>query len=158
MLVPPEAAGEALDLLLDLVLHPRLDPDAFAMERQVVLEELAQCEDQPEEVAVQRLLHLACPQHPYGEAILGRREQLLRHTPESMAGFRQRLYGPGRCLLSLSGALQAAGLAGDALDERLAGGALGALQAGASPPAPDGWCSSPACTASPSPAWRPPGC
>ena len=52
VLIPPEAAPEALDLLLDLVLQPRLDGEAFAMERQVVLEELTQSEDQPEEVAL----------------------------------------------------------------------------------------------------------
>ncbi|MEB3262878.1 MAG: pitrilysin family protein [Synechococcus sp.] len=136
VLVPPEAAAEALELLLDLVLHPRLDPEAFAMERQVVLEELAQCEDQPEEVAVQRLLSLACPQHPYGEAILGRKEELLRHTPEAMARFRRRLYGPERCLLALSGALEAADLEGENLVERLSSGPLGALPAAAVPPAP----------------------
>ena len=41
---------------MNLVLHPRLEPGAFDMERRVVLEELAQTEDQPEEVAVQQLL------------------------------------------------------------------------------------------------------
>ena len=53
VLMPPQAAPQALDLLLDLVLQPRLDPSDFAMERQVVLEELAQSEDQPEDVAFQ---------------------------------------------------------------------------------------------------------
>ena len=52
VLIPPEAADQALDLLLDLVLRPRLEEEAFAMERQVVLEELAQSEDQPEEIAM----------------------------------------------------------------------------------------------------------
>ncbi|MFY8149692.1 MAG: M16 family metallopeptidase [Prochlorococcaceae cyanobacterium] len=127
VLIPPAAAGEALDLLLDLVLHPRLEGEAFAMERQVVLEELAQSEDQPEEVAVQRLLQLACPDHPYGEAILGLREELLRHTPEAMARFRGRLYGADRCLLALSGALEEAGMVGGALQERLENSALGSL-------------------------------
>ena len=77
VLIPPPGRRKALDLLLDLVLRPRLEDDAFAMERQVVLEELAQSEDQPEEVALQRLLALACPDHPYGLPILGRREALL---------------------------------------------------------------------------------
>ena len=40
------------------------EAEAFAMERQVVLEELAQSEDQPAEVAVQTLLARACPDHP----------------------------------------------------------------------------------------------
>ncbi len=106
VLIPPQAAPEALDLLLDLVLHPRLEAEAFAMERQVVLEELAQSEDQPEEVALQRLLSRACPGHPYGQPILGQRQALLSHDPEAMAAFHQRLYGGGRCVLALSGAVE----------------------------------------------------
>ncbi|MEB3348720.1 MAG: pitrilysin family protein [Cyanobacteriota bacterium] len=131
VLIPPTAAAEALDLLLDLVLQPRLDAEAFAMERQVVLEELAQSEDQPEEVALQELLSLAAPQHPYGLPILGRRQELLAHTPDSMAAFHNRLYGGGGCVLALSGALQDTDLLA-----RVCGGALSALPPQASQPLP----------------------
>ncbi len=122
VLIPPQAAPEALDLLLDLVLHPRLEAEAFAMERQVVLEELAQSEDQPEEVALQRLLARACPNHPYGEPILGQRQALLSHDPEAMAAFHRRLYGGGRCVLAISGAVEDGQLA-----QRIASGPLAEL-------------------------------
>ncbi len=105
VLIPPAAAAEALDLLLDLVLHPRLEASDFDMERQVVLEELAQSEDQPEDVAFQRLLALACPGHAYGRAILGEREALTRHNPERMAAFHRRGYRPSACSLAVAGAL-----------------------------------------------------
>jgi zinc protease len=133
VLIPPQAAPEALELLLDLVLRPRLDGEAFAMERQVVLEELAQSEDQPEEVAVQHLLAMACPDHAYGRPILGRREALLAHQPVAMAAFHQRLYGGGRCVLALSGALGTG-----ELEERAAIGALADLAPaqGDAPPQP----------------------
>ncbi|MFM7313931.1 MAG: M16 family metallopeptidase, partial [Cyanobium sp.] len=122
VLIPAEGAAEALDLLLDLVLQPRLAPDDFAMERQVVLEELAQSEDQPEEVAFQELLRLACPGHAYGLPILGRREALEAHGPEAMAAFHRRHYRADRCCLSLAGPLQ-----GLKLEERLQGSGLAAL-------------------------------
>jgi len=105
VLIPPEAAPEALDLLLDLVLDPRLDADDFGMEKQVVLEELAQSEDQPEEVAFQRLLALACPGHPYGRPILGDRQALLDHDPQRMALFHQRRYRAENCSLAMAGAV-----------------------------------------------------
>lgn len=107
VLIPPEAAAEAVHLLLELVLRPRLEEAPFQMERQVVLEELAQSEDQPEEVALQQLMRLGCGLHPYGRPILGEREGLLRHTPESMAAFQRRLYRADRCVLSLCGPLAA---------------------------------------------------
>ncbi|MFQ6537245.1 MULTISPECIES: M16 family metallopeptidase [Aphanothece] len=105
VLIPPAAAADALDLLLELVLEPRLEAEAFQLERQVVLEELAQSEDQPDEVALQQLLLKACGPHAYGQPILGRREALLQHTPASMGAFQQRLYGANTCVLALSGAL-----------------------------------------------------
>jgi len=122
VLIPPQAAPEALELLLDLVLEPCLEEEAFAMERQVVLEELAQSEDQPEEVAVQQLLAKACPGHAYGKPILGRREALHAHQPAAMAAFHRRLYGGGRCVLAMAGAL-----AGTDLEARGAEGALASL-------------------------------
>ena len=98
------------------------------MERQVVLEELAQSEDQPEEVAVQHLLAKACPGHPYGLPILGRREALLAHNPAAMAAFHQRLYGGGRCLLAITGAI-----ADGDLREQAGQGALAQLSPAAEP-------------------------
>jgi predicted Zn-dependent peptidase len=130
VLTPPQGAAEALDLLLDLVLLPRLEEHAFGLERSVVLEELAQSEDQPEEMALQRLLALACPAHPYGRPILGRREALLAHDPTAMAAFRGRLYGPDRCLVVLTGAV------GEELQERARGSILTALAATPAPPPP----------------------
>jgi zinc protease len=122
VLIPPEAAPEALDLLLDLVLRPRLAADDFAMERQVVLEELAQSEDQPEEVAFQELLSRACTNHAYGLPILGRREALEAHRPDAMAAFHQRHYRADRCCLSVAGPL-----AGVDLLAQLDGSPLAAL-------------------------------
>ncbi|MGA0021004.1 MAG: M16 family metallopeptidase [Vulcanococcus sp.] len=105
VLIPPAAAPQAMELLLDLVLQPRLDDDDFAMERQVVLEELAQSEDQPEEVAFQELLRQACGNHAYGLPILGRREALEAHTTDAMAAFHRRHYRADRCCLSVAGPL-----------------------------------------------------
>ncbi|MBV2350747.1 insulinase family protein [Synechococcus sp. HK05] len=122
VLIPPAAAPQALELLLDLVLQPRLDADDFAMERQVVLEELAQSEDQPEEVAFQELLRQACGGHAYGLPILGRREALEAHSPEAMAAFHRRHYRADRCCLSLAGPL-----AGLQLDAQLRQSPLAAL-------------------------------
>jgi zinc protease len=129
VLIPPEAAAEGLELLLDLVLQPALEPQAFAMERQVVLEELAQSEDQPDEVAVQTLLSRACPRHNYGLPILGAKERLLAHTPQSMAAFHRRRYTAERCVLAISGAMDAS-----ELRDVLAGSALAALPSGGGDP------------------------
>jgi predicted Zn-dependent peptidase len=130
VLMPPEASHDALELLLDLVLEPRLDATDFELERQVVLEELAQSEDQPEEVAFQELLHQACGSHAYGLPILGEREALEAHRPDVMALFHRRHYRPERCCLAIAGPV---GTRTDALRERLERSRLGQLQPGGEP-------------------------
>ena len=106
VLVPPDALAEAVTLLLDLVLQPRLDPADFDMERQVVLEELAQSHDQPDELALQTLLELGCGAHPYGRAILGVEAALNNHSAAAMRQFQQGLYSGERCVLAICGPLE----------------------------------------------------
>ena len=125
VLMPPEASNDALELLLDLVLRPRLDAEDFDMERQVVLEELAQSEDQPEEVAFQELLRQACGTHAYGQPILGRKPALEAHRPEAMAQFHRRHYRPERCCLAIAGPTAALG---SDLRQRLERSCLGQLR------------------------------
>ena len=125
VLVPPAAAAEACDLLIDLVLRPRLDQDDLDMERQVVLEELAQSQDQPDEMALQTLLQLGCSNHPYGRPILGERDQLETHSSNDLRQFQQRLYRAEACVLALSGPLPQDVLA--SLLEALQSSPLGSL-------------------------------
>ena len=128
VLVPPQALGQAVELLLDLVLQPRLDAADLELERLVVLEELAQSQDQPDEMALQTLLELGCGSHPYGKAILGQKEQLEQHRASALQSFRQRQYRAHDCVLALSGPLHANQL--DALLQQLERSPLTALPGG----------------------------
>ena len=103
VLIPPEQAPVALELLLDLVLNPALAEDAFELERDVVLEEIAQYEDQPDEQVLQQTLTRACPQHAYGRPILGWPKSLQAMTPATMRQFHQRRYRGPNCCLAISG-------------------------------------------------------
>ena len=64
----------ALDVLADLVLHPRLDPADLELEKDVVIEEIAGVEDTPDDLIFD--LHGAklWNGHTYGRPILGTRE------------------------------------------------------------------------------------
>ena len=106
VLLPPEGLPLALELLPRLVLKPQLQSQDFQLERQVVLEELAQSEDQPEEVAFQHLLALGCGSHAYGRPILGTREDLQRMTPDAMAAFQRTNYCADRCAVAVGGSFE----------------------------------------------------
>jgi len=102
---PAAAAVEALDLVTELVLFPSFRDEAFALERLVVQEELKQALDRPDEVAYQGLLERACGGHSYSRPILGTPASLNALTVDTMAAFHQRLYGAGRLVVVVSGAV-----------------------------------------------------
>ena len=108
VMIPPEQAPRALELLLELVLHPALADEDFEMEREVVLEEIAQYADQPDERVIQELLTRGCPKHAYGRPILGFRDDLIAMNPDAMKRFHRRLYQGHRCCLAVAGPIQPA--------------------------------------------------
>ncbi|WP_320674471.1 pitrilysin family protein [Prochlorococcus sp. MIT 1341] len=105
VLVPSKSALQALELLLNLVLTPKIDQEAFCLEREVVLEEIAQYKDQPDEQAFQKLLESCWPQHPYGRSILGKEASLQRLNPAQMRAFHRQHYTGENCCLAISGSI-----------------------------------------------------
>lgn len=64
----------ALDVLADLVLAPLLREEDLALEREVVLEEIATVEDTPDDLVFDLHGSRLWGSHPYGHTILGTRE------------------------------------------------------------------------------------
>lgn len=85
-----EHLPEALDVLADLVIDPLLEDDDLSLEREVVLEELAQVDDTPDDLVFELHSDRLWGDHPYGKPILG--------TKESVAAM------PARTLRELHGA------------------------------------------------------
>ena len=103
VLVPPNEVSKAIELLLNLVLKPSIKRNAYSKEREVVLEEIAQSNDQPEESFLQTLLENCWQDHPYGRPILGTSESLKCTSPKSMKDFHKRLYVPKNMALAIAG-------------------------------------------------------
>ena len=106
VLVPSSESKEAVDLLLDLVLDPALERDCFSMERDVVLEEIAQYRDQPDDQVLQTLLELCCAPHSYGRPILGWEKSLREMNPGGMRSYHHRRYQGANCCLSVAGTIE----------------------------------------------------
>ena len=103
--VPSNVIEPALELLLSLVITPLINEDSFETERQVVLEEIAQHDDQPDEQIIQKLLETCWPNHAYGRPILGFEKSLKNSNPSTMKSFHKRLYRASNCCLSIAGVL-----------------------------------------------------
>ncbi len=68
---------DVLDLLVDMVRDPLIDPDELAREREVVLEEIAQAHADPDDRLGEAVSEALWPTHAYGRPVLGT-EQTVR--------------------------------------------------------------------------------
>jgi len=103
VLVPPEKIEEALNLLLELLLFPTIEENAFEMEKEVVLEEISQNIDQPDEIIYMKLLKECCSPHRYSRPILGNKETVRNVIPTQMKLFHKKHYVGENCTLSIAG-------------------------------------------------------
>lgn len=92
-----------MDILSDMVSHPRLAPDDLALEKDVVAEEIRMYEDTPEEL-VQETLNAVCfPHHCIGKNILGTEESLSTFTADSIRGYMSRHYAVNNVVVAIAG-------------------------------------------------------
>ncbi len=103
VLVPPEKTEDALNLLLELILFPEIKKEAFDIEKEVVLEEIAQNIDQPDEIIYMKLLHECCSPHRYSRPILGDKKSVNNITTEQMKQFHKKHYIGRNCTLCIAG-------------------------------------------------------
>ena len=89
-----EAVMDAADLLTDFVARPHLDPEALERERGVVIQEIAEWDDQPTRLASYLLDRAAHGDHPLGRPILGPAEHLRAFSREDVVRFRDRRWSP----------------------------------------------------------------
>ena len=101
--VPPEELPRAVALLSELFLVPKLDEADLEAEREVVLQELGQAEDTPDDVIFDRFQAAAWPDHPMGRSILGSPRSLKSFTRASLEDFRRRHYRPEKALWTAAG-------------------------------------------------------
>ena len=105
VLVPPENTEEALNLLLELILFPEIRQEAFEMEKEVVLEEISQNIDQPDELIYMKLLKGCCSPHRYSRPILGNKKSIRNMLPKQMKLFHKNHYIGKNCTLCVAGIL-----------------------------------------------------
>jgi predicted Zn-dependent peptidase len=103
--VPASEAHLGIDLLLDVVERPALRPDEFEGEREVILEELAAADDDPDDVATVRLFESLFPGHPLGREVLGTTESIEALSRDDVAAFFTRWYQPTNLVVAAAGAI-----------------------------------------------------
>lgn len=125
-LVPAENASELLELFIIMLLEPKFTEQDVALERNVVLQEMAMIADQLAERLEECGVALAWPDHPMGWPLLGRREALEQTTAQTLRDYWSTQLSGERLYVVTAGAMDHAELA-----RRCA--PLAALPAGAAP-------------------------
>jgi predicted Zn-dependent peptidase len=98
-----EHLDSAFDVMSDMVFAPSLDD--VDSERQVILEEIAMYEDDPQEKVFDVLGEAVFAGHPLGRAIIGRAAVVADTPVASIAAFHDSRYVPRNVVISAAGAV-----------------------------------------------------
>lgn len=95
----------AMDVIADILQNPVLDLNEIETERGVILQEIGQALDTPDDVIFDWLQEQAYPKQPLGRTILGPSERVSAFGREDLSRFIGEHYGPEQLILSAAGAV-----------------------------------------------------
>lgn len=93
----------ALDVIGDILLNPVFDQREIEVERGVILQEIGQALDTPDDVIFDWLQERAYPDQPMGRTILGPEERVKAFGRDDLSTFVGQHYGPERMVLAAAG-------------------------------------------------------
>ncbi|MGB3315169.1 MAG: pitrilysin family protein, partial [Albidovulum sp.] len=89
----------ALDVISDIVLNPVFDEKEIETERHVILQEIGQSLDTPDDIIFDWLQEAAFPDQALGRTILGPAERVSTFGRGDLTGFVGEHYGPDQMIL-----------------------------------------------------------
>ncbi len=95
----------AVDLLADILLRSTYDPQELTRERTVILQELGQAEDTPDDIIFDHFQEAAYPDQALGRPVLGRSEVIEKLHRDALVDFRTRHYGASSMVFAAAGNL-----------------------------------------------------
>ncbi len=97
--------AEAFDAMADMVWRPRFDADELEQEREIVLEEIAMYEDDPQDKVFDVLGEAVFGNHPLGRAIIGRAAVVGGARPDALRAFHEARYLPSNVVVAAAGSV-----------------------------------------------------
>ncbi|WP_135506282.1 M16 family metallopeptidase [Roseovarius aestuariivivens] len=95
----------ALDVVADILRNPVFEEREIEVERGVILQEIGQALDTPDDIIFDWLQEKAYPDHPLGRAILGQAERVSGFSRADLLRFVDERYRPGQMILAAAGAV-----------------------------------------------------
>ena len=94
-----------LELIADILNNPVFDPAEIEVERGVILQEIGQAYDTPDDIVFDWLQEAAFPDQPLGRTILGPAERVSAFNRDDLSTFVSEHYSPDRMILAAAGAV-----------------------------------------------------
>ena len=96
----------AFDILADLLMNPKFDPEDMEKERGVILEEIKMVEDTPDDLVHEIFIQNFWKDQPLGRPILGTKQTVSRLDREKVVNFFREYYTPDDLVISAAGNLE----------------------------------------------------
>lgn len=96
----------AVDLTTDLAFAAALEPEELERERTVILQEIGQANDTPDDIIFDHLQAVAFPRQGLGRPVLGTPETVSSIPRSDLAAFRDRWYRPSRMVFAAAGNIE----------------------------------------------------
>ena len=98
--------AQALDVISDIVLNPVFAVGELETERGVILQEIGQMLDTPDDLVFEWLQEVAYPDQPMGQSILGPSENIAAFGRDDLIRFVDDHYRPKSMILAAAGAVE----------------------------------------------------
>lgn len=101
-----EDTGLAVDVIGDILTHSSFVPEEIERERGVILQEIGQANDTPDDIVFDHFQETAYPAQAMGRPVLGTEGTIKAMTREALTGYMRTHYGPGQMVVAAAGAVE----------------------------------------------------
>ncbi len=95
--------GKAAEILLDMILNSKMDPEEMEKERNVIREEIKMIQDTPDDDVHDTVCELVFKGNPLGNSIIGTPETLSRIDRSELIGYMRREYTRDSLVIAIAG-------------------------------------------------------
>ncbi len=100
-----EDTALAVDIIGDILTHSTFEAQELERERGVILQEIGQANDTPDDIIFDHFQEVAYPAQPLGRSILGSEDGIRQMPRATLTGYMQQHYGAGNVVVSAAGNL-----------------------------------------------------
>jgi len=101
-----EDTALAGDIIGDILTHSTFEPEELERERGVILQEIGQANDTPDDIIFDHFQEVAYPSQPLGRPILGSEEGIRQISRLTLTDYMQRHYAAGNIVVAAAGKLE----------------------------------------------------